>query len=416
MFSKWQWLWSQIKTTLWVRACLFGTIGVAAVALAGLADSFGEFDLPFEPPQEAIDQILEILANSMLMVVTFSLSVMVSAYMAATSNVTPRATRLIRQDVTTQNVLATFIGSFLFSLVGVIAVNNEAYGANGRFVLFAFTVLMLVLIVAAIFRWIEHLSLLGRVGSTSNQVESATASALAFYRDNPCLGGCRLDNSSLPDDAQYTLLAEQVGYVQHIDMAALQDCAEQADAELYLNVVPGTLVHPTRPLVHSTRPINEAMQRRMRNIISIGTERSFAQDPRFGFCVLTEIAQRALSPAMNDPGTAIDVIGRHLRLIAPWRDLATYNEQDPHCPRLHVPPLLLQDILEDAFLPIARDAGNMLEVHIRLHKALQALAAQDSPELYQATEKCAAKCLEYGLAGLHLEQDKAHLRRFVGAV
>ncbi|RUO30365.1 DUF2254 domain-containing protein [Aliidiomarina soli] len=413
MFSKWQWLWSKIKTTLWIRACLFGTFGLAAVLLASFADTFSEFDLPFKAPQEAVDQILAILANSMLMVVTFSLSVMVSAYMAATSNVTPRATRLIRQDVTTQNVLATFIGSFIFSLVGVIAVNTEVYSANGRFVLFIFTMLMIVLVVLAIFRWIEHLSLLGRVGSTSNQVEKATADALAFYRDNPCLGGHLRTDDSLPPEAEYPLLAEEVGYVQHIDMAALQSCAEDMDAELYLDTQPGTLVHPTRALLTSNKPITEKIQRELRKAITIDNERSFAQDPRFGFCVLTEIAQRALSPSLNDPGTAIDIISRHLRLLAPWRDLSSYDLSTCHCPRLHVPALQLDSILDNAFLPIARDAGDMLEVHIRLHKALKALSQQDSPELYQATEKCSAKCLEYGLNGLHLQKDREHLRTLV---
>lgn len=413
MFSKWQWLWSKIKTTLWIRACLFGTFGLAAVLLASFADTFSEFDLPFKAPQEAVDQILAILANSMLMVVTFSLSVMVSAYMAATSNVTPRATRLIRQDVTTQNVLATFIGSFIFSLVGVIAVNTEVYSANGRFVLFIFTMLMIVLVVLAIFRWIEHLSLLGRVGSTSNQVEKATADALAFYRDNPCLGGHLRKDDNLPPEAKYPLLAAEVGYVQHIDMAALQSCAEDMDAELYLDTQPGTLVHPTRALLTSNKPITEQIQRELRKAITIDNERSFAQDPRFGFCVLTEIAQRALSPSLNDPGTAIDIISRHLRLLAPWRDLSSYDLSKCQCPRLHVPALQLDSILDNAFLPIARDAGDMLEVHIRLHKALKALSQQDSPELYQATEKCSAKCLEYGLNGLHLQKDREQLRTLV---
>lgn len=60
---------------------------------------------------EAVDNILNILASSMLAVTTFSLSIMVTAYGSATTNVTPRATRLVVEDVTTQNVLATFIGS-----------------------------------------------------------------------------------------------------------------------------------------------------------------------------------------------------------------------------------------------------------------------------------------------------------------
>lgn len=81
---------------------------------------------------EAVDNILNILASSMLAVTTFSLSIMVTAYGSTTTNVTPRATRLVVEDVTTQNVLATFIGSFLFSLVGIIALNMGAYGERGE--------------------------------------------------------------------------------------------------------------------------------------------------------------------------------------------------------------------------------------------------------------------------------------------
>ncbi|RUO21055.1 hypothetical protein CWE07_11845 [Aliidiomarina maris] len=151
------------------------------------------------------------LEPSMLMVTTFSLSVMVSAYQAATNNVTPRATKLIRQDITTQNVLATFIGAFLFSLVGLIATKTEVYQANGRFVLFVFTLLMIVFIVVAIFRWIEHLTVLGRVGSTSAKVEDATSAALQFCRQHPCLGARHFEEHFEPADYTTRIDAKQVG-------------------------------------------------------------------------------------------------------------------------------------------------------------------------------------------------------------
>ncbi|MEJ1268514.1 DUF2254 family protein [Pantoea ananatis] len=79
-----------------------------------------------------MDNILNILASSMLAVTTFSLSTMVTAFGSATTHVTPRAMKLVVEDSTTQNVLATFIGSFLFSLVGIIALNMGAYGEQGR--------------------------------------------------------------------------------------------------------------------------------------------------------------------------------------------------------------------------------------------------------------------------------------------
>ncbi|MCY2449393.1 DUF2254 domain-containing protein, partial [Klebsiella pneumoniae] len=93
----------------------------------------------------------------------FSLSIMVTAYGSATTNVTPRATRLVVEDVTTQNVLATFIGSFLFSLVGIIALSMGAYGERGRVILFIVTLVVIALILITLLRWIQHLTSLGRV-------------------------------------------------------------------------------------------------------------------------------------------------------------------------------------------------------------------------------------------------------------
>jgi hypothetical protein len=86
-------------------------------------------DLSTDIGAEAVDKVLAIIASSML----FSLSTMVTAYGAATSNVTPRATRLIMEDSTTQNVLAAFIGSFLYSIVAISDVpplNRTVFGLN----------------------------------------------------------------------------------------------------------------------------------------------------------------------------------------------------------------------------------------------------------------------------------------------
>lgn len=121
---------------------------------------------------EAVDNILNILASSMLAVTTFSLSIMVAAYGSATTNVTPRATRLVVEDVTTQNVLATFIGSFLFSLVGIVALNMGAYGERGRVILFIVTLVVIALIIFTLLRWIQHLTSLGRVGKRRRKLNA----------------------------------------------------------------------------------------------------------------------------------------------------------------------------------------------------------------------------------------------------
>ena len=178
MLSKWQWLLSQLTRTLWVRASLFAVLAIVTALVAIPIQNMFTGSLPYSVGSDSVGSILNILASSMLAVTTFSLSVMVTAYGAASTGATPRATQLVRQDTTTQNVLATFLGSFLYSLVGIIALSTGLYGENGRLILFLVTIAVVIIILATILRWIEHLSVLGRVGETITRTEKAASVAL----------------------------------------------------------------------------------------------------------------------------------------------------------------------------------------------------------------------------------------------
>lgn len=190
MIARWQWLLTQMTKRLWFRAGLFSLLGILTALLAVVFKGYIPIELPGQIGADAVDKILSIIASSMLAVTTFSLSTMVTAYGAASTGTTPRATTLVIEDATTQNALATFIGSFLFSLVGIITLSTGAYGAQGRVILFAVTIAVIILIVYTLLRWIDHLSKLGRVGETIDRVEVATISALVSRRKLPYLGGC----------------------------------------------------------------------------------------------------------------------------------------------------------------------------------------------------------------------------------
>lgn len=75
----------------------------------------------------------------------------------------------------------------------------------------------------------------------------------------------------------------------------------------------GAFCTPNRPVAWVIREGSGSMSDEDAEAIAatfvIGDSRAFDQDPRFGLVALSEIASRALSPAVNDPGTAIDVTG-----------------------------------------------------------------------------------------------------------
>ena len=369
--SKTQWVLRQLTKQLWFRSSLFAVLAVITALVAIAVKPFIPASVSGLIGSEAVDEILAILASSMLAVTTFSLNIMVTAYNSASSSVTPRATSLLMEDRTTQNVLATFIGSFLYSLVGIIALGMGAYGTQGRVVLFFVTLLVIAMIVITLLRWIQHLANFGSLGETSQRVEQATRAALTERLQNPCMGGSAWQGE-LPVAAEpHPLLPETIGYLQHIDLQRLSDWADTHQAHLYLAAQPGSFVHPGVPLLWCTQPITENDQDHLQSAFTVGEQRSYEQDPRFGLCVLSEIASRALSPAVNDPGTAIDIIGRAVRLFG---EPVPAQSGPVIWPRLFIQPVQVSDMFDDIFTAIGRDGAGLIEVQIRLQKALHALA------------------------------------------
>ena len=391
----------QFTRKLWVRAAAFAVLGAAAAAAGRVIGPWLPADLIERSGADSVSGLLNILATSMLAVTTFSLSIMVSAYSAAAAAVSPRAVDLLLEDRTSQTVLSTFLGAFLFALVGLIALEAGLYGDSGRVVLFFATIAVTVAVVFAILRWISHLTTFGRVGDTTQRVEKAAANALRLRLDRPCLGGTTMPEGG-PPDGLVPLLSPATGYLRHIDMPHLSEIADRLGAQqggapaVWLSVLPGAFVHPSTPLLwhapvvraHDTQgePAsrsgedaagqgdNTDLTQDLCAAFTIGATRTFDQDPRFGLCVLTEIAARALSPAVNDPGTAIDVLGRVVRVLGDWPDRATIA---PEFPLVAVPPLRLEDVFDDVFPTIAHDGAAMASVQIRLQKALLALAERD---------------------------------------
>lgn len=416
MISKWQWIFSQLGRMLWVRASLYALLGVGAALLATAAQRFWPGEAPMEIGAGSVGDILEIMASSMLAVTTFSLTVMVSAYGTVTSNISPRATRLLLQDSTTQNALGTFLGAFLFSLVGVIALGTEIYGERGRLVMFGFTVLVIALIVVTIVRWIDHLSGFGRMEDAAGRVEAAALAALRSRVDHPSTGTSALfdPDREIPSGA-LPIFPRCTGYVQHVDIGGLSEWAQKHDSQVYLICKPGAFVDPDQPLAWVATG-RQSVQEVLCKCFAVGPERSFDQDPRFGLTVLAEIGSRALSPGINDPGTAIDILGRGVRIFSHWK---AEQAEGPlgrlACARVHVTPTSLDDAFDDLFLPLARDGAAVIEVQVRLLKCL-AMLARHGGDFALNARRCAEVVRQHSELALGLEQDRQRLRRLVHEV
>lgn len=397
---------------MWVRATIYCGLAIATALVGALVKTWIPDSLAGRIGADSVGNLLGILATSMLAVTTFSLSAMVSAYSSASTSATPRATRLLIADSSAQGALATFIGAFLFSVVGLIALSTGIYGDSGRVVLFGATVLVIILITLTLLAWIEQLSSFGRVGTTINLVEKVTSDAVESYVKDPFLGAAPAPGP--PVDAT-PLDTIEIGYVEHIDVPRLAEIAEMHGAEIHVALLPGAFATPGRPLVLARGlPDDDETAAQVRDAFTIRDDRSFEQDPRYGFVVLTEIACRALSPGINDPGTAIDIIGTSTRLLCGWaRALDSDNVPEVRHARVFMPRIEIDDVFGDVFPSIARDGAGLVEIGIRLQKGLAAVATSGHPLFAAAARRHAQIALMRALDALTFEPDRELLRSTV---
>ncbi len=240
---------------MWFRAVAISLASVALVILVGVIAPWLPYEFGGDMGQDSVGTILQIMASSMLAVTAFSLSAMVSAYSSATQLATPRATQLLMDDPTSQNALSTFLGAFVFSIVGIIGLQTGVYGHDGRIILFAATVLIVILAVVTLLRWIAHLTTFGRMADVIDRVEDAATKAMARFAADPHLGG----RPAVPIPPGATpVTGNRTGYVTHVDVPALGRIAVRAGATIHVTVLPGSMVDPARDLIRIEGTVDDA--------------------------------------------------------------------------------------------------------------------------------------------------------------
>lgn len=403
---------NRIKERLWVKPLMICALSITGAFLAKMAEHAGiESFVPHITP-DSIQTLLKILSASMLVIATFAVASMVSAYASASSTATPRSFSLVIADDVSQNALSTYIGAFIFSIVALIASENGYYDKAGRFALFALTVTVFIMVIVTFVRWVDRIARLGRLGATIDKVEAATAAALRRRQAMPTLrGACA---AAHPAGGQ-AIYATSIGYVQRVDVTTLQRCAERSQLRITVAALPGTFSAPNRALAYVTAEsgkVSESATDQVTQAFLIGHDRIFDEDPRFGFVVLSEIASRALSPAVNDPGTAIDIIGTFVRLFALWhKPVEAHTAESSDCDRVAVPEISLQDMFDDAFTAIGRDGAGTIEVVGRLQKAFESLAWLGDATMRDIACRHARMALARAEHALSLPEDLAEARK-----
>jgi len=381
-----------VPTVMWVAAALLALVLVWVDQRLGPGDAGMLTRVPMVGPTlapasaEAARGLLATIGGTAITVCGIVFSIVIATLTQASSQFGPRLLGRFMSDTRNQVVLGTFVATFLYSLVVLLAVRPRPDGTDfvprvalaGSLVLAVANLATLVYFIHHVARHLQAPHFIATIG------DDLLRTVDAVY---PCHVGAPVDRPAererellarLERDGYRAVHATRSGYVQAVDDTALVGALAAHDLVAEFYAQPGRFVFE-RQLVARVGPADrctDAAARAVGEAMFLGTQRTNEQDPEFAIDQMVEIAIRALSPAINDPFTATNVLDRlapALVRLAAQRFPTRVRADDAGVPRLvaHAPGFT--HFCGAAFDLIRRNASGHVSVSARLIETVEAV-------------------------------------------
>lgn len=345
-------------------------------------------------------QILGTIGGAMITVVSIVFSLTVVSLTLASQQYGPRTLENFMRDGSTKFVLGTFTATFAYSLV-VLTVVTEV---RVPYLAVLVAVLLAFFAIGVLIYFINHFatSIRGEF-IVARVVDDMELLVLQVYpegagRDAPP----DFHLPTFPREVEHRVFANDTGYLQKVYVEEMLAWAQQNNLVIRLEKYPGEFVlqgSPLATLVHYQNRPTPALEGELVALFDIGRARTVEQDLKLLFDKLVETAVRSMSPAINDPITALlclDRLAEGLRLLAKRPQPSPYRLDGAGALRLIVyKPVTFDWMADIAFTEIRRYAKSDLLVLKHMLKLMGMLAVQvEHLSEQRALEKHATLILE----------------------
>lgn len=383
----------RVLTPFWVVPAGWCVAAVIAGVLLPEADGGANDFLPFifQGGADGARAVLSTIAGAMISVTGLVFSITIVVLQLASSQFTPRVLRTFLDDRITQHTLGVFAASFLFALTVLRSIDDSApEGAVVPQLAVTAAFLLVLGAVAMFLAFIHHIANAISVGTIIQRVADQTRSLLERSgRRGELLPA---ERPVLTSGAHQTVArARRTGRLDAVDFGQLVRTACAHDARIELLYPLGSFVPAGAPLalIHLAEPTGTDWDEAVGRGVDLRRERSMEQDVTFGLRRLVDIAERALSPGINDPTTAVQVLDElHdiLRSIASVADPYPVQHDADGVARLVTKEWTFEKYLDLAVDEIARWGRDGVQIPARIDEMLSDLAVAAAPEHRRAVE------------------------------
>ena len=271
--------------------------------------------LDFSP--EGARSALSTVASAMLTFTVFTFSILLLAVQIAGAQLSPRVISVAMQNRPLRWALGAFVFTFAYSLGVLSRIENVVLQLP------MMVVVLGCLVSIGIFLYLvdqtaKTLRPVGIIGGIAGMADGVIASIYPHPLKDA--KGLAIEQAiSTSDEPSRTVCYQGgSGVLQALDGPGLAEMARRHGCTIRVAPQVGDFVTRGEPLVHLYGGGESLSDRELHQSIAVGIERTLRQDPAFAFRIIVDIASKALSPAINDPSTAVlalDQIHRLLRVV-----------------------------------------------------------------------------------------------------
>jgi uncharacterized membrane protein len=325
------------------------------------------------------------LAGSLLAFIVFIFSFLLVAVQLASAQFSPRVIARVFRDPYTKIALSVFVFAFSYSLVVLSRLEQTVHLVSG--LLCGYGTLaclaLFVLLIDRLGKELRPVRILTAVAVEGRRVIQSIYPQLLTDKDR---SDTPAETLSLGTPSRVVVHQGDPGVVLAFDDAGLLKIAQRADCVIELVPQVGDFIAPDDPLFRVYECGRVIDERQLRQSVAFGPERTLEQDPAFAFRIIVDIASKGLSPAINDPTTAVLAIDQIHQLLRQVGNRQLDDGQDRDAAgrlRLVYRTPDWEDFVQLAVTEIRQFGGESIQVARRLRAMLENLI-QTLPEARSA--------------------------------
>ena len=399
-------------------------LGTSGAVLSALEEQFPQIRrivpevlFPSQADPQVAQAILTSIATSTMTVVSIVFAILLMTLTLASTQFSPRILISFVRDRVTQWTLGVFLGTFSYCIAALPAAHSLPT-PFAPVVTVVGAMALAPVCVGWLIYFIHHISNAISVNHIVDRIRRETElvidelmpyprRAAAAHRD-PAFG------ASL-EELKHVVASRRSGYIRFVDIELLNSLAKTYGVCLRLERRVGQFIPASAALLRTTRGdrISEERALELLAAIDLGPTRTMQQDIEFGIVQIVDIALRAISPAVNDPTTAISAIDQLSSIMIRWTSRTppqSHYYGPPHVLRVIVPWTDFDGLLDLAFEQIRHYSISDAAVSLRLMRALGDISSTTSDPTVRRRLLERGKRVVDGCDGQIQEFDLARLR------